>query len=279
MPNIFQIKRSISEAQPATLEFGELAYSQDSEKLFIGLSDNRVKAIAGSDYLTKITTVSFSSADIVGAGPLGSGVRLVLTETGVIAGEHAVVYVDSKGRVTSGRALATDDIPSLSADKINDFDTQVQTTRLNQMAMPDEAVSMNNQKITDLADPWGHWDAANKKYVDEGLSTKLSKDSNLSDVPSRDMARDNLGLTIGSDVQRWHTTLDYLSEISDISLNGIQNITEYGAGLMGIDSKELALFYLGLETMALQQANNVSISGGMINGVTLDGVTLDGGTF
>lgn len=36
---------------------------------------------------------------------------------------------------------------------------------------------------------------------------------------------------------------------------------------------------LGLGTMATQNANNVSFSGGTISGVSLDGITIDGGTF
>src|SRR5205085_10291477 len=48
----------------------------------------------------------------------------------------------------------------------SDFDTQVRTSRLDQMAAPTASVSMNSQKITNLLDPTGAQDAASKAYVD-----------------------------------------------------------------------------------------------------------------
>ena len=47
------------------------------------------------------------------------------------------------------RALVSDDIPSIAHTKISDFDTGVRTNRLDQMAAPTGAVSLNSQKITD----------------------------------------------------------------------------------------------------------------------------------
>lgn len=63
------------------------------------------------------------------------------------------------------------------ASTISDFDTQVRTTRLDQMAAPTAAVSANNQRLTNLADPTGPQDAASKAYVDAvstGLDVKQS---------------------------------------------------------------------------------------------------------
>jgi len=57
------------------------------------------------------------------------------------------------------------------------FNTQVQLSRLDQMAAPTAAVSLNSQKITSLADPTSNTDAANKQYVDAlsgGLDAKNS---------------------------------------------------------------------------------------------------------
>jgi hypothetical protein len=52
------------------------------------------------------------------------------------------------------------------AATISDFDTQVRTSRLDQMAAPSASVSANGQKITNLATPTLATDAANKSYVD-----------------------------------------------------------------------------------------------------------------
>lgn len=53
------------------------------------------------------------------------------------------------------------------ANSISDFDTQVRTNRLDQMASPTSSVWMNSQKITWLATPTVATDAANKWYVDD----------------------------------------------------------------------------------------------------------------
>jgi hypothetical protein len=52
------------------------------------------------------------------------------------------------------------------ASTISNFDTQVRTSRLDQMAAPTAAVSANSQKITNLATPTTTGDAANKQYCD-----------------------------------------------------------------------------------------------------------------
>lgn len=90
------------------------------------------------------------------------------------------------------RGLVADDIPTLTASKISDFNTQVRTNRLDQMAAPTAAVSLNGQKITSLGTPTEVTDAATKGYVDNAVSGLSWKDSvNL-------LAASNIALT-GSD--------------------------------------------------------------------------------
>ena len=57
-----------------------------------------------------------------------------------------------------------------AASTISDFDTQVHTSRLDQMAAPTAAVSLNSQKITNLDSPTASSDAANKGYVDTQIT-------------------------------------------------------------------------------------------------------------
>lgn len=52
------------------------------------------------------------------------------------------------------------------ASTISDFDTQVRTSRLDQMATPTNDVSWGNKKITNQADPTLPQDSATKNYVD-----------------------------------------------------------------------------------------------------------------
>lgn len=77
----------------------------------------------------------------------------------------------------SFRALVAADIPSLLASKISDFDSQVRTSRLDQMSVPTATVSFNSQRISNLSDPSSAQDAATKAYVDaiaQGLDVKAS---------------------------------------------------------------------------------------------------------
>lgn len=64
-----------------------------------------------------------------------------------------------------------------AASTISDFDDQVRTSRLDQMAAPQADVSMNGQRLTGLAAPTADTDAATKAYVDaarQGLDVKES---------------------------------------------------------------------------------------------------------
>jgi hypothetical protein len=65
------------------------------------------------------------------------------------------------------------------ASTISDFDTQVRTSRLDQMTVPTADLSINFHKLTDVLDPTAALDGANKEYVDAaaaaaaaGLSVK-----------------------------------------------------------------------------------------------------------
>jgi hypothetical protein len=232
MANTLRIKRSTTTATPASLANAELAYSENSNKLFIGVgtggaggSASTIVAIGGSGaYTTLDTTQTVSgnktftgSVDLTGATATaatqtasdsstklattafvkaqnyitgnqnisfsgdasGSGttsVTLTLASVGT-AGTYTKVTTDAKGRVTSGTTLSATDIPTLTAAKISDFDTQVRTSRLDQMAAPTASVSLNSQKITNLATPTADTDAATKAYVDasrSGLDVKAS---------------------------------------------------------------------------------------------------------
>ena len=232
MANTLRIKRSTTTATPASLANAELAYSENSNKLFIGVgtggaggSASTIVAIGGSgayttldttqtvsgnktftgsvdltgatataatqtasdsstklattafvkaqNYITGNQTISFSG-DASGSGT--TSVTLTLASVGT-AGTYTKVTTDAKGRVTSGTTLSATDIPTLTAAKISDFDTQVRTSRLDQMAAPTASVSLNSQKITNLAMPTADTDAATKAYVDasrSGLDVKAS---------------------------------------------------------------------------------------------------------
>lgn len=68
MANVIQIKRSSSTSVPSSLAVGELAYSEVSDKLFIGESGNVVTQIAGGAAMIKLAAIeSGATADMTGA--------------------------------------------------------------------------------------------------------------------------------------------------------------------------------------------------------------------
>lgn len=142
-------------------------------------SDNSTKVattafVKAQNYLTANQSITISG-DATGSGT--TAITLTLANSGVTLGTYTKVTVNAKGLVTSGTTLAASDIPTLTASKISDFDTQVRTSRLDQMAAPTSAVAYNSQRITGLADPVNAQDAATKNYVDstaQGLDPKTS---------------------------------------------------------------------------------------------------------
>lgn len=125
-------------------------------------------------YLTANQSISVTG-DATGSGTTAIGLTLATVNSNV--GTFTKVTVNAKGLVTAATTLAATDIPTLTAAKISDFDTQVRTSRLDQMAAPTASVAMGSQKITGLADPTLAQDAATKNYVDtvaQGLDAKLS---------------------------------------------------------------------------------------------------------
>ena len=125
-------------------------------------------------YLTANQTITLSG-DIIGSGSTAITGSLATVNSNI--GTYTKLTVNAKGLVTAATDLLAADIPTLTASKISDFDTQVRTSRLDQMAAAAADVSFNNQKITGLADPVSAQDAATKNYVDsvaQGIDAKPS---------------------------------------------------------------------------------------------------------
>ena len=125
-----------------------------------------------------VTSVALSLPNIftVTGSPITTSGTLTATLASQTANQVFIAPNGSNGSPTF-RALVAADIPTLTAAKISDFDTQVRTSRLDQMAAPTASVSFNSQKITSLATPTADTDAATKAYVDatkQGLDVKDS---------------------------------------------------------------------------------------------------------
>jgi len=158
MANTIRIKRSTGSGAPSSLENAELAVSESNMILYYG------KGTGGSGG-------SATSIEKIG----GKGAFFDV-DTSRTANTFLAAPNGSNGAGTF-RAMVAADVPSLAHTKISDFDTGVRVNRLDQMAAPTGSVSLNSQKITNLADPTGDNDAANKGYVDgvaQGLDIKDS---------------------------------------------------------------------------------------------------------
>jgi hypothetical protein len=95
----------------------------------------------------------------------GSITSADLVDGTIVATDIADGTITAAKMVTDPYARANHTGTQLAAT-VSDFDTQVRTSRLDQMAAPTGSVSVNSQKVTSLATPTVDTDAATKLYVD-----------------------------------------------------------------------------------------------------------------
>lgn len=165
----------------------------DNSSIEINADTLRIKAggvtnamLAGSIANTKLTTNPLDRANHTGTQAMAT-----ISDAGSLATKNAVGSSDItdgsvanadlanmanktyKGRHTAGTGPPEDvsttnmksDLAIVAAD-VSDFDTQVRTSRLDQMAAPTADVSINSKKITSLADATAATDALNRQTGD-----------------------------------------------------------------------------------------------------------------
>jgi hypothetical protein len=138
--------------------------------------------LTGSITSSDITDGTIVNGDIsVSAGIAYSKLSLnsSITSSDIVDGTIVNADINASAAIALSK-LATDPLAranhtgTQTASTISDFDTQVRTSRLDQMAAPTASVSLNSQKITNLATPTSSGDAATKGYIDTEITNLIN---------------------------------------------------------------------------------------------------------
>jgi len=116
MANVIQIKRSSTTTVPSTLAVGELAYSELSDKLFIGESGNVITEIAGGAAMIKLAAIEAgATADMTGAeikaayeAIADTNAFVDLEKTKLAGIETSADVTDATNVAAAGAVMATD---------------------------------------------------------------------------------------------------------------------------------------------------------------------------
>jgi hypothetical protein len=105
-----------------------------------------------------------------------------------------------------------------AASTISDFDTQVRTNRLDQMAAPTAAVSLNSQKITNLANPVDNGDAVSLGYLagQKGVANGIAELDGSGLVPTHHLPA--LAITTTQVVNSQANMLALTAQIGDVAV-------------------------------------------------------------
>ena len=94
----------------------------------------------------------------------GNAATASMAANSILLSSQAGPYYLNRNNHTGSQLSAT----------ISDLPANIQATRLDQFALPQALLNLNNFRIINLADPTGSQDAASKRYVDNSLSTNSS---------------------------------------------------------------------------------------------------------
>jgi len=124
---------------PASPAVGQFVYRTDIKKFFVFTND------------TDLGTSGWVASD-------GSDIPdSIITSAKILDGSIVNADINASADIDAGKLETTS------------FNTKVRVNQLDQMAVPTASVSLNTQKIVNLADPTNDTDAANKRYVDAAV--------------------------------------------------------------------------------------------------------------
>ena len=183
-------------------------------------------ADSGTVTSTMIADGTIVNADINASAGIAYG-KLSLGGTITSADLVDGTIVNSDINASAGIALsklATDPLAranhtgTQTASTISNFDTQVRTSRLDQMAAPTAAVSANSQKITNLANPVDNGDAVSLGYLtgQKGIANGIAELDGSGLVPTHHLPA--LAITNTSVVATQAAMLALTAQVGDIAV-------------------------------------------------------------
>lgn len=173
------IRTEIAAAQAAASARANHTGTQSADTILDGTT-NKVLTAAASTKLTGIATGATANSPDATLLARANHTGTQSADT-IIDGTTNKAYTAAEktklGTVASGATANSTDATLLGrgnhtgtqlANTISNFDTQVRTSRLDQMAAPTASVSMGTQKIISVVDPTLPQDASTKAYTDTG---------------------------------------------------------------------------------------------------------------
>jgi hypothetical protein len=139
---------------------------------------NLTGSITSSD-ITDGTIVNGDISSSAGIAYSKLSLNSSITSADIVDGTIVNADINASAAIALSK-LATDPLARANhtgtqlASTISDFDTQVRTSRLDQMAAPTGSVSLNSQKITSLGTPTVSTDAATKGYIDTQITNLVN---------------------------------------------------------------------------------------------------------
>lgn len=163
-------------SDPSSPVLGQVYFNTTSNKFRVYNGSTWDEMGGGGGSVTSVA-LSMPAEFSVSGSPVTSSGTLTVSKANQSANQVFAGPTSGGATTPAFRALVADDIPSLTASKVSDFDTQVRTSTLNQMTAPTADLSINSHKLTNVTDPTSAQDAATKNYVDsvvQGLDVKQS---------------------------------------------------------------------------------------------------------
>lgn len=300
MSNILRIKRSTSSSAPTTLQNAELAYSEASNKLYIGVgtggaggSATSIVAIGGTGAFLDLSTAAstyaplasptFTGTVTIPAGASISGYLLSSTASSTyqtISGMSS--YLTTSTAATTYAPLAsptfTGTVTIPAGASISGYAPLASPTFTGTPAAPTATAGTNTTQVATtafvstavsnlVAGAGAALDTLNE------LATALGNDANFATTISTSLGEKLVKANNLSDLTSAATARTNLG-LGTMAVEAAADYLTKAGNLAGLSSVSTARTNLGLGTIATQAASNVAITGG-----TIDGVTIDGGSF